>query len=106
MMRLKADKEIKDIRRKAASIYSEQRAGYARRGISTSEGSPLAVMLESQKDAELDEIYTNISADYNIGSQETQASIYELAGKSAMLDQIPKSFQTILNTGVKTYQRS
>ncbi len=105
MTRLAADKAIKDIRQKAASLYGEQKAAYAKRGISTTEGSPLAVMFDSFKEAELDEIYTNINADYAMATGDTQAGIYRMQGKSAQYDAVPTAAKTLLQMGTKAYTR-
>jgi len=105
LVRLSADKQIKDIRAKAASIYSSQRAGYAKAGVQMT-GSVLEVMLESAKNAELDEIFVGINADLGISSYDTQAGLYKLAGKSAMMDANTSALKSILNMGIKTYQRA
>jgi len=105
MLRLSADVEIKNIRKKAATLFSEQRAGYARAGFDIREGSPVAVMLESQKEMELDAIYADISATYNVGLQKTQGDIYNMQGQSAMNDAWTNVGSTILNTGTKIATR-
>lgn len=116
MTRLSADIEIKNIRKKAASLLSDQRAGYAKAGVAL-EGSPIAVMLASQKEAELDIIYQQISADYNVGLTGTQADIYRLNAEaktginkmqatSAGIDAWTGVGNTILKTAIKTYERN
>jgi len=104
MTRLAADVEIKNIRKKAQSLFSSQRAAYAKAGVKM-EGSPAVVMANSLKEAELDAIYADISATYNVGLTETQAGIYRMQGQSAQIDAWTNAFQSILNTGVKQYTR-
>lgn len=115
MMRLAADVEIKNIRDKALSLYSEQRAAYARAGVKMT-GSPAEVMMDSLREAELDIIFTDINATYGIGLLETQAGIYkteaaiqgkvyQMYGKSAQYDALQNALKTILNMGVQKYQR-
>lgn len=116
MVRLSANIEIKNIREKALSLYSEQRAAYAKAGVKMT-GSPAEVMMDSLREAELDAIYTDISATYNVSLTETQAGIYRteaatqgniyaMYGKSAQYDAIQNALKTVLNMGVKTYTRS
>jgi len=104
MLKLSAGIEIKNIRKKAQTLLSAQQAGYARAGVAL-EGSPIAVMLASQKEMELDEIYTQISADYGVSLQQTQAGIYEMQGKSATIDAFSSAGSTILKTGTKIATR-
>lgn len=117
MVRLSADVEIKNIRQKAQSLYSEQRAGYARAGMDIREGSPVAVMMHDLKEAELDEIYTNISADYQVGLTSTQSDIYKINAnaqeginkmnaKSAGIDAWTSAGNTILKMGTKIATRN
>ena len=114
MTRLSADIEIKNIRERALSLYSTQRAGYARAGVKM-EGSPIEVMQSSLQDAELDAIYTNISAEYNISLSKTQAGIYKteaqaqsdiykMQGQSALADANINAGKTILGTGTDIYK--
>jgi len=114
MTRLSADIEIANIRDKAMSLYSTQRAAYAKAGVKM-EGSPIEVMQSSLRDAELDAIYADISATYNVGLTETQAGIYrteaqmqagiyKMQGKSALADANINAFKTILNTGTDIYK--
>lgn len=103
-VRLKADVEIKNIRKKAQALYGEQQAAYAARGVKRT-GSPAAVMMDSMREAELDAIYADISANYNVSLTRTQESIYKAEGKSAMRDVVPHAFKTILDMGVKKYER-
>jgi len=115
MVRLTADVEIKNIRDKAMSLYSTQRAAYAKAGVKMT-GSPAEVMVDSLRDAELDAIYKDISATYNVGLTETQAGIYKteaqtqaniygIQSKSAQYDAYQNALKSILNIGVKTYSR-
>jgi hypothetical protein len=105
MNKLSANIEIRNIRKKANSLLSSQRAGYARAGMDTREGTPIAVMTKGQEEAELDVIYAEISRDYNVSLTNTQAGIYEMQGKSAVNDSITNSVSTILNTGSKAYSQ-
>ena len=102
MVRLQADVAIKDIRKKAQSLFSTQRASYAKAGFAM-EGTPAEVMMNSLKESELDAIYTDISATYNVGLTQTQADIYRMQGQSAMTDAYTNSFKSILNVGSKAY---
>ena len=104
-LRLSADVAIKDIRKKAQSILSSQRASYARAGIDIREGSPIAVAMESQKNAELDEIYANINTDYGLSIIDVNTGINKMETQSAIYDQYGGIGKTILNTGVKIYER-
>lgn len=116
MVRLSASVEIKNIRQKAASLLSEQRAGYARAGMDIREGSPVAVMMHDLKEAELDEIYRQISADYGVSLAETQNSISTMESQSALgikkmesqsaqIDAWTGVGNTILKTGTKIMTR-
>ena len=98
MMRLAADIEIKNIRKKAQLLFSSQRASYAKAGVSM-EGSPAQVMMDSLKESELDAIYADISATYNVGLTNTQADIYKSQGKSAQSDAYTGALKSILNIG-------
>jgi hypothetical protein len=104
MIKLKAREEIKDIRAKALSLFSTQQARYAKAGVAMT-GSPLEVMHESIKNAELDAIFTQINADYAAATGETQAGIYRAAGKSAGIDAYTNAMKTILNMANKAYTR-
>lgn len=115
MIRLSADIQIKNIRKKAQSLFSSQRAAYANAGVKMS-GSAVAVMVDSLKESELDVIYENISADYNVGLTKTQADSYRteaqvqsninaMTAKSAKIDAYTNAAQSILNMGVKKYTR-
>jgi len=105
MNKLSANVEIRNIRKKANSLLSSQRAGYAKAGFDVSEGTPIAVMTKGQEEAELDVIYAEISRDYNVSLANTQAGIYEMQGTSAVNDSITSSVSTILNTGSKAYSQ-
>lgn len=115
MVRLSADTAIKQIRQKAQGLFSEQRAAYAKAGVKMA-GSPAEVMMDSLREAELDVIYTDINATYNIGLLQTQGDIYKteaaakgdiskMAQKSAGYDALQGTFKSILNMGVKQYTR-
>jgi hypothetical protein len=104
MTRLAADVEIKNIRKKAQSLFSSQRAAYAKAGVKM-EGSPAVVMANSLKEAELDAIYADISATYNVGLTETQAGIYQMQGQSAQIDAWTNAFKGILNMTTQGYAR-
>lgn len=103
MTRLSADVEIKNIRRRSREIYSFQRAAYAAAGVRLS-GSPAAVMKESLKQAELDIIYTNISADYGVAQYKTQAGLYRSEGKQAKYKAIVGTGKSLLQFGTSLYQ--
>ena len=95
MVRLSADVEIKGIRKRAKSLFSSQRALYAKAGVKM-EGSPAAVMMNSLKEAELDAIYLDISATYNVGLTQSEADIYRMKGRSAQRDSYMKMGKTLL----------
>jgi hypothetical protein len=103
LIKLGTDVEIKNIREKAMSLFSTQQALYAKAGVAIT-GSPLEVMAESLKDAELDAIYTDINASLGIGAQETQAGIYKMAGKSAGYDALQNALGTVLG-GITSYSK-
>jgi len=116
MTRLSADIEIKNIRKKAQTLFSFQRAAYAKAGVKTMEGSPAEVMMDSLRESELDVIYANISADYNVSLNKTQAGIYKteaqtqadiygMEGKSAGYDALQGGFKSILEVGTKYLER-
>jgi len=82
--------EIARIRKKSDSMYSTQRALYAKSGVSLA-GSPAHVMAESMKNAEMDAFITDLNADLygnnvsvqnQIGSMEA-AGAYGAAGMNA-----------------------
>jgi len=104
MTRLSADVEIKNIRKKAQDLFGYQRAAYAKAGVKMA-GSPAEVMMESLRESELDAIYLDISATYNVGLTETQAGIYGMAAKSAQYDALQNAFKSILQMGIKKYTR-
>ena len=105
MNKLSANIEIRNIRKKANSLLSSQRAAFAKSGMDVREGTPIAVMQKSQEEAELDVIYAEISRDYNVSLTNTQAGIYEMQGQSAVNDSLTKSVSTILNTGSQAYSQ-
>lgn len=115
MIRLSANVEIENIRNRAESLYSAQRAGFAKAGVSL-EGSPAAVLLETLEDSEYEAIFVDISAKYNVGLTETQASIYKLEAKtkgnlydmysqSSGFDAIQTGLKSIINIGTKQLTR-
>ena len=105
MNKLSANIEIRNIRKKANSLLSSQRAAFAKSGVDVREGTPIEVMQKSQEEAELDVIYAEISRDYNVSLTNTQAGIYEMQGKSAVNDSITSSVSTILNKGSQAYSQ-
>lgn len=98
MTRLSADIAIKDIRKKAQSAFSTQRALYAKSGVKM-EGSPAAVMLNTAKEYELDALYTDISAQYNVGNLRQTAAINRMEGESAGWDAWQNTYKSVLNMG-------
>lgn len=102
--RLQADVEIKRIRQDARSLLSSQRAAYAKSGVMLT-GSPLEIMIQSMKDAELDIIFTNINADLATTGYNIQAGLYKSAAKSAQMDSFVDVGKTILQMGTKQYLR-
>ena len=95
MRRLSADIDIKRIRKIAEDIFGFQMATYAKAGVKLV-GSPADVMRDSLKEAELDIIYTNISADYDVGIKKTEAGIYRMQAKSAKYGPIIRTGKTLL----------
>ncbi len=105
MTRLSADVEIKNIRKKAQSLFSYQRAAYAKAGLKMG-GSPIQVMMDSLKEAELDAIYADINASYNIGTMGNQANLEKkMTVSSANENVFQNSLKSILDIGIKTYTR-
>ena len=103
MVRVAANVEIKNIRKRAKAIYSAQQASYAKAGVRFA-GSPAIAMKESLKEAELDIIYTNISADYGISQDKTQAGIYRMKGSQAKYQAGIDTGKTLLNMGTSIYK--
>jgi hypothetical protein len=98
--RLSADTEIRNIRKKAQSLFSTQRAVTARSGLSMS-GSPALVAMESLKEAGISEIYANINADLGISTIDTQNEINRMNTKQAINDQYTGIGKSVLNMGNK-----
>lgn len=103
MVRLQANQAIKDIRAKGMSMFSTQRALYAKAGVKMS-GSPIEVMADSLKESELDAIFTDINATYNIGTLKTQAEIYRDYGRMEEGRAKISAAKTILNTSYDVYR--
>jgi len=103
MTKLSAKVEIKNIRQRSSAIYSAQRASYAKAGVRL-EGSPAVVMKESLKQAELDIIYANITADYGVGLTQTQAGIYRMEGEQAKYGAIVGAGKSLLKFGTSLYR--
>lgn len=104
MVQLQAREEIKNIRAKALSLLSSQQSMYSKAGVKMT-GSPLEVMQESIKEAELDAIFTQINADYATATGTQQAGIYRTAAKSAGVDAWTNAFKSILTMANKQYMR-
>ena len=104
VVRLSANEQIKDIRKKAQSLFSTQQAMYAKAGVSLT-GSPAAVMLNSLKEAELDEIYTNINADLGLGAIDTQKAKYDMVSQQSQTNAINDTTSTLLNMSNKYINR-
>lgn len=104
MYRLSAKQEISNIRRKASTLLSAQRAAIAKSGLAM-EGSPIAVMSKGQEEAELDVIFANINMEYGSSLYDTRAGIEKMKGNSVMNDQISASAKTILSTGGEVYKQ-
>ena len=102
MMQLSARVAIADIRKKAQSLFSSQRAGYAKAGFSF-EGSPAIVAQESLKNASLDEIFTQINADYGVSIIDTNTAINKINMQSAQFDEYQGMFKSILAMSEKAY---
>jgi hypothetical protein len=96
LVRIGSDVAIKNIRKQAQSMFGEQKAGYAKAGLSF-EGSPMAVMLNTQKEYELSAIYEGINADLGISSIEGNSAINTMQMKSAISDQYIGMGKTVLN---------
>ena len=96
MTRLSADIAIKDIRKKAQTAFSSQRALYAKAGVRM-EGSPAAVMLNTAKEYELDALYADISAEYNVGNLRQSAALNRMEGESAGWDAWQNTYKNVLS---------
>jgi len=104
MYKLSANAEIRNIRKKAASLLSSQRAAVAKSGLAM-EGSPIEVMMKSQEEAETDVIYAEINRDYGASLYQTQAGIERAKGASTMRDVSTSATKTILSTGGEVYKQ-
>ncbi len=104
MAKVPARLEIAKIRKASNSMFSKQRALYAKAGVRL-EGSPSEVMLESLKEGEVDAIITGLNAEYFGMQKSAEAAIYRIEGQGAINDQITSSFASILNMGTKLATR-
>ena len=100
LVRLSAGVAIKNIRRNAMSLFSTQRAGFAKAGLSI-EGGQAAIMAESLKESELDAIFTQINADLGVSAIETKQRSIQTAARSGAMDQYINIGSSILQTGTK-----
>jgi len=101
--KLSAKVEVKRIRREGMAIYGTQRATYAASGVRLS-GSPVAVMKESLKQAELDIIYTNINAEYgDVDTTRVSAGMERLKGSQAGSQAITDAGSSLLKFGTSLY---
>lgn len=96
MRRLTADVAIEGIRKKSNAIYGAQRARIAKAGIKFV-GSPVEVARSSLEAAELDIIYTNISADFDVGQFQVQSDLLKGQADMAFLGAVQKTNKTLLN---------
>lgn len=104
LARLQADVEIKRIRQDAQDMLSSQRAAYAKAGVAMT-GSPLEMMMQSMKDAELDIIYSTINADLSASSFQVKSGLDDIARKSTQSDMFVNIGKTILTMANKQYVR-
>ena len=107
MVRIGADVEIRRIRKNADLMYGHQRAAYANAGVKMA-GSPAAVMLNSMKEYELDAIYTDINATYNIDmvkyqadTTRNQAELESAQGRMAKYGAYQENTKTLLSMGTE-----
>ena len=100
MVRLAADVQIKQIRNKALSMFSTQRAAYAKAGVKMS-GSPAEVMADSLKNSEMQAIFTDINATYNLGNIQMGADMDRFYGSQQKGIANMNNARTLLNVGTK-----
>lgn len=86
LARLSAKVRIKQIRERAMSLFSTQRAGFARAGLAI-EGGQAAVMAESLKQSELDAIFEEINVELGESAIGTQQRIIQSDARSAQMDE-------------------
>lgn len=96
MVRLSTQNHIRNIRKEAQSMFSAQRAAVANSGMALT-GSPAAVMLNTAKEYELDEIFSNINADLAISVIDTQNEIARMEKKAAIKNEYMGIGKTVLN---------
>lgn len=104
MMKLRANEQIKDIRKRAQSLFGTQMAQMAKSGLAFS-GSPAAVMMESLKQAELDEIFSNLNVDLAQAGLDTQAGISRMEANRETAGAYQDTIATLLNMGTKAITR-
>ncbi len=105
--RVSAKYAIAQIRKQSDSLYSTQRALYAKSGV-TLDGSPAEVMMASLREAELDVFATDLNADLaswsgqfmatQIASEKkAEAGLYAMGAKTAYANAGAGASKTILN---------
>jgi len=99
MAKTVAKYEIARIRQRSDSLFSRQRAIYAKSGV-TFDGSPAAVMQNSLKEAELDVFATDLNAEMAGWATEAQGKIGIMETSGAYGAAMMNAGKTILNTGV------
>jgi len=86
LAKLSSGLRIKQIREQAMSLFSAQRAGFARAGLSI-EGGQAFIMAESLKQSELDVIYEEINTDLGESAIGVQQRNIKMSAKSAQADE-------------------
>lgn len=97
MVKTVAKYEIARIRKKSDTLYSKQRAIYAKAGV-TFDGSPAEVMKDSLKSGELDAFTINMNAEMQAWSYNAQAKINVNEASGATGAASVNSAKTILQT--------
>lgn len=100
MAKTVAKYEIARIRQRSDSLFSKQRALYAKSGVRF-EGSPAVVMANSLKEAELDVFATDLNAEMAGWATEAQGKIGMMETSGAYGAAMSNAGKTILDTGEK-----
>lgn len=86
LARLASGVRIKQIRENAMSLFSTQRARFAKSGFSI-EGGQIAVMAESLKQSELDVIFEEINVELGESAIGTKQRIIDMEARTAQFDE-------------------
>jgi len=92
-------------RKQAAEITGEQIAGYAKRGVSVTTGSPLDVVADSIANAELEIQIGQWSSEQEARRKESEAKMLKYYGKEELNLSRIKAAGTLLTSGVEAGYR-